>query len=131
MPAKDTYHDAVKTALTKDGWTITDDPLYLKCGYKDLFIDLGAEQLLAAEKGKRKIAVEVKSFVAIRRWMIWKRRWANSSFITTFSRAPNRTESCSWRSIRKSSLNSLKNRSGKSSWKTGDCGYLCSIPKRR
>ncbi len=26
MPAKDTYHDAVRHALVKDGWTITHDP---------------------------------------------------------------------------------------------------------
>ncbi|MBD1915206.1 MULTISPECIES: XisH family protein [Cyanophyceae] len=63
MPAKDIYHDAVKTALIKDGWTITQDPLSLRIGKKDLFIDLGAEKLLAAEKGLDKIAVEVKSFV--------------------------------------------------------------------
>jgi hypothetical protein len=25
MPAKDIYHDAVKNALIKDGWTITAD----------------------------------------------------------------------------------------------------------
>ena len=31
-------------------------------GHIDMYVDLGAEQLLAAEKGKRKIAVEVKSF---------------------------------------------------------------------
>jgi XisH protein len=29
MPAKDLYHDIVVEALTADGWTITDDPLYL------------------------------------------------------------------------------------------------------
>ncbi|MGD2183210.1 element excision factor XisH family protein [Lusitaniella coriacea LEGE 07167] len=29
MPAKDTYHDAVKNALIKDGWTITADPYYI------------------------------------------------------------------------------------------------------
>ncbi len=29
MPAKDIYHDVVKQALIKDGWTITDDPLRL------------------------------------------------------------------------------------------------------
>lgn len=29
---------------------------------KDVFVDLGAEQILAAEKGDEKIAVEVKSF---------------------------------------------------------------------
>jgi len=27
MPALDLYHDTVKNALIKDGWTITDDPL--------------------------------------------------------------------------------------------------------
>ena len=30
MPARDIYHNAVKNALVKDGWTITDDPLHLK-----------------------------------------------------------------------------------------------------
>ncbi len=62
MPAKDRYHDIVKAALVKDGWTITHDPLTLRWGRKDLFVDLGAEKLLAAEKEGRKIAVEVKSF---------------------------------------------------------------------
>ncbi len=56
MPAKDLHHDAVKVALTKDGWTITDDPLTLRWGRKDLFVDLGAEKLLTAEKAGRKIA---------------------------------------------------------------------------
>jgi len=32
-------------------------------GAKDLFVDVGAEKLLAAEKEDYKIAVEVKSFV--------------------------------------------------------------------
>lgn len=62
MPARDVYHDQVRNALTHDGWTITHDPLVLKWGAKDLFVDLGAERLLAAEKGPQKIAVEVKSF---------------------------------------------------------------------
>jgi hypothetical protein len=52
----------VKAALIADGWTITHDPLQLKIGKKDLFVDLGAEQLLAADKEGRKIAIEVKSF---------------------------------------------------------------------
>ncbi|MBH8552374.1 XisH family protein [Nostocaceae cyanobacterium CENA357] len=63
MPAKDIYHDSVRNALIKDQWIITHDPLTLKIGRKDLFIDLGAEKLLAAEKQGRKIAVEIKSFV--------------------------------------------------------------------
>lgn len=63
MPAKDIYHEKVKTALVKDGWTITHDPLKLKWGAKDMYVDLGAEQFFGAEKGNTRIAVEVKSFV--------------------------------------------------------------------
>ena len=64
MPAKDIYHNNVRTALEKDGWTITKDPLTLEIGDRSLFVDLGAEKLFAAEKQGRKIAVEVKSFLA-------------------------------------------------------------------
>lgn len=63
MPARDIYHDVVKIALIKDNWIITNDPLTIQYGSKDLFIDLGAEKLLAAQKQNRKIAVEIKSFV--------------------------------------------------------------------
>lgn len=63
MPKKDIYHNLVKNALIKDGWTITNDPLILSIGKKDLFIDLGAEKLIAAEKDHQKIAVEIKSFI--------------------------------------------------------------------
>jgi hypothetical protein len=63
MSARDRYHDCVRNALVKDGWVITHDPLRLPWGGKDLYVDLGAEQLLAAEKGERRIAVEVKSFL--------------------------------------------------------------------
>ena len=65
MPAKDIYHNTVRTALEKDGWTITNDPLTLEIGERSLFVDLGAEKILAAEKQGRKIAVEVKSFLSI------------------------------------------------------------------
>jgi hypothetical protein len=64
MPAKDIYHDSLKNALVKEGWTITHDPLTLKWGKKDIYIDLGAEQIIAAEKPGRQIAVEVKSFLS-------------------------------------------------------------------
>jgi hypothetical protein len=63
MPAKDIFHDAVRTGLEKDGWVITDDPLLVKLGEQKIYVDLGAERLLAAERGARKIAVEIKSFV--------------------------------------------------------------------
>lgn len=64
MAAKDKFHGAVRIALEKDGWKITDDPLRLEVGGTKLEIDLGAEQLLAAERGEEKIAVEIKSFLS-------------------------------------------------------------------
>jgi hypothetical protein len=63
MPAKDIYHECAKNALTKDGWTITDDSFTLKWGKREMYVDLGAEKLLAAKKLNCKIAVEVKSFI--------------------------------------------------------------------
>ncbi|MFS8118912.1 MAG: XisH family protein, partial [Microcoleus sp.] len=63
MSAKDIYHDTVKRALQKDGWTITHDPFPLQIGRKRLSADLGAERLINAEKGTEQIIVEVKSFV--------------------------------------------------------------------
>ncbi len=63
MPAKDVTHTIVKQALEKDGWLITHDPFYLQLDDIDLYIDLAAENLLAAEKNGRWIAVEVKSFL--------------------------------------------------------------------
>jgi hypothetical protein len=64
MPAKDFFHDTVRAALEKDGWMITADPLILTIGLRSVFIDLGAEKLIAAERGSEKIAVEVKSFLS-------------------------------------------------------------------
>lgn len=50
MSSRDIYGDAVKNALIKDGWTITDDPLKLAYGNKKVYIDLGAERTIGAEK---------------------------------------------------------------------------------
>ncbi len=62
--AKNIYHNTVRIALEKDGWTITDDPLTLRIGKRDLFVDLGAEKLIAAEREDKKVAVEIKSFIS-------------------------------------------------------------------
>ncbi|MGB7521164.1 MAG: XisH family protein [Spirulinaceae cyanobacterium] len=62
--AKDDFHDAVKIALQKDGWQITHDPYQLSVGGVEMYIDLGAEQLLGAERNGTKIAVEIKSFIS-------------------------------------------------------------------
>jgi hypothetical protein len=65
MSAKDIYHDVVKTALQKDGWQITDDPLILTfIPKRQLKIDLGAERLIGAKKENQYIAVEIKTFLA-------------------------------------------------------------------
>ncbi len=61
--AKDAFHDVVKTALQKEGWSII-DPLRLKIGTVEMAIDLGADRLVGAEREGEKIAVEVKSFLA-------------------------------------------------------------------
>jgi XisH protein len=63
MPPADRIHGAVKNALVKDGWTITDDPYILEYEDARLFADLAAERTLAAERNGRRIVVEIKSFL--------------------------------------------------------------------
>lgn len=63
MPGRDYLHATVRTALERDGWTITADPLVLRVGRRNLFVDLGAERILTADRGAERIAVEVKSFL--------------------------------------------------------------------
>ena len=64
MSAWDIFHNAVKIALEKDGWIITHDPLALEFGLGSLYVDLGAERIIAAERSNEKIAVEIKSFLS-------------------------------------------------------------------
>ncbi|MEL7034492.1 MAG: element excision factor XisH family protein [Cyanobacteria bacterium J06592_8] len=63
MSAKDRFHDTVKTALIKDGWTITHDPLFLDFDSARIQVNLAGEKLITAERDLEKIAVEVKSFL--------------------------------------------------------------------
>ncbi len=66
--AKDIYHQAVRTALERNGWTITHDPYPIRILGFDLDVDLGAERILAAEREAdgelEKVAVEIKSFLS-------------------------------------------------------------------
>ncbi|MCC5628985.1 XisH family protein [Nostoc sphaeroides CHAB 2801] len=65
MPARDIYHAAVIKALIADGWTITNDPLYLAYRGRELYVDIGAERVtIAAERDNQKIAVEIKNFLS-------------------------------------------------------------------
>lgn len=54
MPAKDIFHNTVKTALEKDKWIITDEHLFIQVEDIDFYIDLTAERILAAEKTGKK-----------------------------------------------------------------------------
>jgi hypothetical protein len=72
MPQRDSIHYAVRQALVKDGWDITDDPYVISYGERFLFVDLGASEassetgfesrFIGARKGQNQIAVEVKEF---------------------------------------------------------------------
>lgn len=65
MSRRDAIHDKIVQALINDNWEITDDPLYVKVKEKKGFeIDLGAEKIIMATKDKKKIGVEIKSFLA-------------------------------------------------------------------
>jgi hypothetical protein len=57
MPAKDIFHDAVRKGLEKEGWVITDVPLRIEVGDVEMYIDIGAEEILAAERTGQKIVV--------------------------------------------------------------------------
>lgn len=71
MPQRDSIHQIVKQALTKDGWEITADPYMISYGERLLFIDLGITQsnafdlqglFIGAERNNSRIAVEIKDF---------------------------------------------------------------------
>jgi len=63
--AKDLYHEAVKTALMKEGWKILAEEFEIKPDDAlTFFIDLQVEKFIRAEKEKRIILVEVKSFIS-------------------------------------------------------------------
>jgi hypothetical protein len=63
MPRRDVYHYQTKRALEKDGWIITHDPLHIVWEEKPYAVDLGAERIIAAERGNEKLAIEIKSFI--------------------------------------------------------------------
>ena len=79
MAARDKYHQEVRTALEKEGWKITHDPYFVRLGKRKGFIDLGAE-IIGAERGLEKIAVEIKSFQVFQMWMNLKMHLDNFCF---------------------------------------------------
>ena len=78
MPAKGVFHGAVKNALEKDGWSVTADPLHLKWGKRDFYVDLAASRFYLADKGELRIAIEVKGFTGDSGMFHTKRKVDNS-----------------------------------------------------
>lgn len=62
MPQKDSYHDSVRNALEKDGWTITHDPFTIRLEDVKFYVDLAAEKTIEANGETRKVAIEIKVF---------------------------------------------------------------------
>ncbi|MEL6718471.1 MAG: element excision factor XisH family protein [Bacteroidota bacterium] len=59
--AKDLIHAAVREAIEKANWEVTDDPLHLPVDSTVLAIDLGAERLIGATLADKRIAIEIKT----------------------------------------------------------------------
>ncbi|HYX16694.1 MAG TPA: element excision factor XisH family protein [Nostoc sp.] len=55
VPAKDIYHNAVKNALIKDGWTITAHSYPIKYAEVKLFADMTGEKTLAVSRQKQQL----------------------------------------------------------------------------
>ncbi len=66
MPQRDSIHDAVKRALVKDDWQITDDPYVIAYGERFLFVNLAAQEqvrtngFIGAERANIQLAIEIK-----------------------------------------------------------------------
>ena len=58
MPAKDRYHDAVKRALIKDGWSITREQVLFIVADHHVWIDIEASK----ESQQCTVLIEVKGF---------------------------------------------------------------------
>jgi len=62
MPTKDRYHDTIRNALINDGWTIIADPYIIEYQDDRLLADLAATRPIAAQRNRKTIIVEIKTF---------------------------------------------------------------------
>ncbi len=63
MPRKDEIHEAVKNALLKEGWIITDDPFRIHYEDVDVYADLRVEKEEDESGTYRALVIEIKSFL--------------------------------------------------------------------
>ena len=64
MPRKDLIHDAVRSALIKVGWTITDDPFRIVFEDTDVYADLRITKIDNGTTITRALVIEIKGFSA-------------------------------------------------------------------
>ncbi|MDY6940658.1 MAG: element excision factor XisH family protein [Cyanobacteriota bacterium] len=64
VPRRDLYHNIVKNALLKEGWSITHDPLVLGDLELRVYPDLGAQKNVV-DRGVCALAIEIKVFGTI------------------------------------------------------------------
>ena len=62
MPQTDAYHDSVRNALEKNGWTVTHDPFTIRLEDVKFYVDLAAEKVIETNEETRKVAIEIKVF---------------------------------------------------------------------
>jgi hypothetical protein len=62
VPRKDRIHEAIRNALVKDGWTITDDPYRIEYEDADVYADLRVEKGADGEPRRRVLVIEIKEF---------------------------------------------------------------------
>jgi hypothetical protein len=60
--AKYLFNNTFRAVLQKENLSITDDLLKMGAGGVNFEIDLGAERLLATDRGQEKIAIKIKNF---------------------------------------------------------------------
>jgi hypothetical protein len=65
MPAKDLYHEAVKNALIKDGWTITADPFPLNMKMLNCIQTWRSRNFFPKNKDNVKLSLKLKAFSAL------------------------------------------------------------------
>src|SRR5262249_10783739 len=63
MPRKDQIHEAVRKALIKNGWTITDDPYRIEDEEAELQADSRIEKTMPDGSMRRVLVIEIKEFV--------------------------------------------------------------------
>ncbi len=130
MPAKDMYHDLVHRLLVADGWRITHDPYRIVVGRKNLFVDLGAEKIIAADRDGKRIAVEVKSFEGKSEVHDLEEALGQYLLYLPFLRLKSLIGFCIWRSLAKLGATCLKSPLAKACWPSTTSGYLSLTPPR-